>query len=141
MSLKPVRTFIKTRLSETNSSFKEHKDGFNRDNIHRSQLNKSYFIDIVSSDNESTEGRVVTDEIVARVEVFYKGFRNTQSAIDNALDEINNFKLRASNPSNFTSTIKRAVCESIEVEQLNESNDNSFILTINMSVTACFAVI
>ena len=64
-----------------------------------------------------------------------------QSAIDNALDEINNFKLRASNPSNTTTTIKRVVCESIEIEPINESNDNSFILIINMSVTACFAVI
>ena len=141
MSLKPVRSFIKSRLSETSSSFKEHKDGFNRDNIPRSLLNKSYFIDVASSNNESTEGRVVTDEITARVELFYKGYRNTQSTIDDAMDEANNFKLRASNPSHFSSLIKRVVCESIEVDPLADSNDNSILVTINMSITACFAVI
>ena len=141
MSLKSVRTFIKSRLTETSSGFKEHKSGFDRDDIPRSLLNKSYHIDIDSSNHAESDNGVITDTVSARLELFYKGYRAVQSTIDNAMDEAHNFRLRASNPSRMTEVIKGVVVNSVEIDPLYETNDNSMIVTINLTVTAVFAVI
>jgi len=141
MSLKPVRTFIKNRLAETNTGFREHKDGFNRDDIPRSLLNKSYFIDVVGTNHSANENGYVEDKVSAKIELFYKGFRTVQTSIDNAMDEAHQFRLRACNPSKATGAIRSVVVDSIDVDPLSETNDNSIIVTINLSVTAVFAVI
>ena len=140
MSLKPVRTYLKSRLSDSDSSYKEHKDGFNRDNIPRTSFNKSYHIAINSVDNISNEGGYVESSVSTRVELFFKGFRNIQTAIDDSIDKANDVKLRASNPANWTSTIKGVVCDSISAETL-ETNDNVVIMIMEFTITTAQAVV
>ena len=101
MSLKPVRTYIKDRLTATDSSFKEHS---------------------------------------IKVQLYYKGYRNIQSAIDSAIDQAHDFKLRAINPANWTSTVKSVVCDNIRTTTL-DANDNVVIMEIDLTIMAASAVI
>tara|TARA_R110000824_G_scaffold362789_1_gene550775 strand:- start:446 stop:868 length:423 start_codon:yes stop_codon:yes gene_type:complete len=140
MSLKPVRTYIKDRLTATDSSFKEHTDGFNTDNIGRNTLDKSYHILVDSVDNQESGGNYVQDSISIKVQLYYKGYRNIQSAIDSAIDQAHDFKLRAINPANWTSTVKSVVCDNIRTTTL-DANDNVVIMEIDLTIMAASAVI
>ncbi len=133
-----VRTYLKAQLIATNSDFREWRDGFNRDNIPKSVFNKSFFISYSNSSNNLTSGQMVDDNISATVELFFKGFRDPQEAIDVAMDLAHLFKLRASDPCNFTSGIKHVVGNSITPEPV-VSNDNSIIITLDFSLRMIFS--
>jgi len=140
MSLKPIRTYFKTRLTETDSNFKEHKNGFSdRDDLPNSLFNKSFFISVNSVNNNEHAGNFVKDEISVRIDIFFKGYRDVQLSLENAFDLVNTFRLKSVNPKNNTDLIKFVDCSGIDVEHL-PNNDNDIILTLNFSVTAIFAV-
>jgi hypothetical protein len=127
-------------LNETDSTFREHTNGFtDRDDIPNNVFNKSYFIGINSVDNNEHAGNYVKDTVSVRVDIFFKGYRNVQSSLDDALDLANTFRLKAVNPSKVTDLVKFVDCTGIEIEHL-ANNDNDIILTLNFLVTAIFAV-
>lgn len=140
MSISKVRDFISARLKEEDSSFKQWGDGFNRDNIPRTIFNKCYFIRLSNPTNNVTENGYVDDNIEAELELFFKGFRDPQEAIDKALDVAYNIKLRSSNPCHWDNTIKYVSVDSVVAEPI-ESNDNSIIIRLSYSIRLIAAVI
>ena len=135
-----ARDFIKARLLEENSAFKQWGDGFNRDNIPRTIFDKAYFIRLSNPSNNVTENGYIDDNIEAELELFFKGFRDPQEAIDKALDVAYNIKRRSSNPCHWDTTIKYVSIDSIVAEPI-ESNDNSIIIRLVYSFRLIAAVL
>ena len=114
-----------------NNGLKEWKDGFNRDNIPKSVLDKSYFMSYSISTVEN--GTTMEDNINIEIEHFFKGYRNPQDAIDNAMELCNSIRLEILDPQTIASfnevTILGIDSVSQTPEPLNASNDNSIIVT------------
>ena len=142
MSFSSVRDYFKSQLTALDSSFREHVDGFETENIARNIFNKSYHIVINNPSNVETDNCRVEDNISVRVQLFFKGGKTSklQSSLDNALDIGHDYKLKSSNIKDFPSTIKRVVGTSVIASPL-ETNDNSIIITIEFTVLAVFSVI
>jgi len=135
MAFTAARDYIKARLLEVDSQFREHKDGFNRDNIARNILNKSYFITLSNPANNETYNCRVDDSISVVLELFYRGGKTStlQDSLDTALDLGHDVKLQASNLSRLTGGIKKCVGNSVKADPL-ETNDNSFIITVEFTL-------
>jgi len=140
MAISDVRTYLKSRITDENSSFYEHLDGFNANNIPTNIKTRSFFIEYQQPSNLSTEGDVINDQVTATVKLFFKGYRSVRDSIDSAMDECHNIKLRASNMSNYSAVIKRCTCDSVTIEPV-ESNDNNFVVTMSFDIEMFFDVI
>ncbi len=142
MAFTELRSYLKARLADTDSALREHKDGFNRDNIGRNILNKSYFITLSNPANFTTENCIVDDFVDAKVEIFFRGGKTSglQAALDAATDLGHNFKLRAVNHTNFTGGIKIATSSSVKPEPF-DTNDNSIIISVEFTFRMVFSVL
>ncbi len=118
------------------NGFKEWKDGFNRDNIPKSVLNKSYFMSYEINTVEN--GTQMEDNISITLEHFFKGYRNPQDAIDNAMELCNSIRLEILDPQTIASFSEVTILGIDSVSQipepLNASNDNSIIVTTSFSL-------
>ena len=138
MSLSQIRTYFSNRLLEVDSDFREHPDGFNRDNISSTNFDKSYFI-FPGNLGSVTFDQITDDSMIWRVELFFKGYRDPQEAIDNAIDVANLFRLQC---------VKREFCltgENIKNVLLNsmtvnpvDTNDNLIIIELQFAVRLAF---
>ena len=133
MSISVVRSFVSNRVLEEDSNFKQWGDAFNRDNIPRSIFDRAYFIQYENPSNNDTENCYVDDNVTATLELFLKGYRSPQEALDNAMDKAYRIKLRSSNPTHWTDLIKHVVVESV-VPSPVDSNDNSIIITLEYTL-------
>lgn len=118
------------------NGFKEWKDGFNRDNIPKSTLDKSYFMSY--SINTVENGITMEDNINVTLETFFKGYRDPQTAIDNAMELMNTVRLEILDPETIASFVDVNLLGIDSVSQtptpLNTSNDNSIIITTEFNV-------
>ena len=140
MAISDVRTYLKNRITDENSCFYEHTDGFNAENVPTNIKTRSFFIEYQNPSNLSTEGALIHDQVTATVRLFFKGYRTVQQSIDSAMDTCHNIKLRASKISNYTATIKRCTCNSVTIEPV-ESNDNNMIVTMEFDIEMFFNTI
>ena len=140
MAISDVRTYLKNRITDENSSFYEHDDGFNADNVPTGIKTRSFFIEYQQPSNLSTEGDLIHDQVTATVRLFFKGYRSVKDSIDSSMDTCHNIKRRASKISNYSSTIKRVTCNSVTIEPV-ESNDNNMIVTMEFDIEMYFDVI
>ena len=141
MSLSSVRAYFKSRVTDEVSSAVEHKDAFNIENMHTNARDKMYHIIYQNSSNVETHGDRVTDNVSVTLSMVFKGYRDTQAAFDSTTDTVHNIKLRASKISNYTSGIKRVVCDSINITPVDDSNDNILLATMEFSVRMDFTTI
>ena len=141
MSIKVVRDYFKDRIKDEIPSAVEHKDAFNLENMHVSARDKMYHIIYQNSNNLETNGDLLTDEISVTITMIFKGYRDTQATFDNTSDTVYNIKRRASKISNYTSNIKRVVCDNINITPADDSNDNNLLVTMGFSVRMCFNTI
>ena len=140
MSISVVRSYLKSRITDENSSFYEHVDGFNANNVPTNIKTRSYFIEYQNPSNLSTEGDLIHDQVTATVRLFFKGYRSVKDSIDSSMDTCHNIKRRAIKISNYSSTIKRVTCNSVTIEPV-ESNDNNMIVTMEFDIEMYFDVI
>lgn len=139
MSLSAVRTYLKARLKDTDSSFREWKDGFNSSNIPSNIFNKAFHISYQQSSTNNIE-QIIDSNVTAEVLIFYKGYRNVQSAYDSAMDLSHKLKQKAVNPSNLSGAIKRVYCDSVTIEPV-EDNDNAFIIKLDFTLRMMFTTL
>ena len=140
MAISSVRSYLKSRITDENSSFYEHTDGFSTDNIPTGIKTRAYYIEYQQPSNISTEGDLIHDQVTATVRLFFKGYRTVQQSIDSAMDTCHNIKRRASKISNYTSDIKRCTCSSVTVEPV-EGNDNNIVVTMQFEFECFYNVI
>lgn len=139
MSLSQVRQYFRDRLNAVDSSFKEHEDGFNRENIPSTLLNKSFFIDLGDVSSQPLSDLHIQDLMATQVFLHFKGYNNIQSKIDEAYDLAHTFRIECIKPINaMTGTnIKNVVCDNINVDHI-ETNDNTVIVTLDFTVRLLF---
>lgn len=133
-----IRTYIKNQVSSYDSTYQHWDDGFNRDNIPSTILDKSYFISYqVPSVDQSQAFHEYSVEV--SIEFFHKGFRNITQAIDTYSDNailISDNILSVSNIEAFRLTddfpIQSVGLNSMAIDNI-QSNDNSFIITLDFN--------
>ncbi len=135
-----VRSYVSARILEIDSDFREWNDGFNKDNIPSSLLDKSFFVEygLETPDQENT---FITDTIAVTLTVFFKGFRNVKVALDSSMDladdirinVLSKAKLGASNYLNITNL-------SMESSPIDESNDNSIAIEMTFNFLTTKAI-
>lgn len=135
-----VRDFMIARIKEESSDFKEWKDGFNRDNIPRTIFNRAFFIQYNSVTLQDDEGCFFFDDVSMNVDLFFKGFRDPQSALDSAMDTAQNIRRRAMNPKRAGDVIKRVDGLSITPEPV-DTNDNAIIVSLSFNLRTVFEVL
>ena len=141
MSISSVRSYFKSRITDEVSSAIEHTDAFNIENISLTGRDKIYHIIYQNNSNLETHGDRIADNVSVTINMVFKGYRDTQSTFDSTSDTVHNIKRRASKISNYTSNIKRVVCDSISINPSDDSNDNVLLVTMEFSVRMDFNTI
>lgn len=141
MSISVVRDYFKDQIKDEVAAAVEHTDAFNIENMHTNARDKMYHIIYQNDSNIETHGDRITDNISVTISMVFKGYRDTQAAFDSTSDTVHNIKRRASKISNYTSGIKRVVCDSINITPADDSNDNILLVTMEFSVRMDFNTI
>lgn len=131
-----IRTFISTQILALYPDFREWKDAFNIENIPSTIFNKSFhiFYTIPNADKMQT---TIMDSIDVTLKLFFKGERDTQIALDSAMDTAHLIRLniisKSATPSGYLSIDNN----SIEASPL-ESNDNKIVITLTFTAKKYF---
>ena len=141
MSISVVRDYFKDQITDEVAAAVEHTDAFNIENMHTNARDKMYHIIYQNDSNIETHSDRITDNISVTISMVFKGYRDTQAAFDSTSDTVHNIKRRASKISNYTSGIKRVVCDSISINPSDDSNDNILLVTMQFSVRMDFNTI
>lgn len=141
MSLSAVRSYFRDRIKDEIPNALEHTEAFNIDNMHVNSRDKMFHIIYQNTSNLETDGNRVTDNISVTISMLFKAYRNTQATFDSTSNTAHNIKLRASKISNYTSGIKRVVCDNITITPSDDSNDNILLVEMGFSVRMDFNTI
>jgi hypothetical protein len=141
MSFRPVREYLKDRLLEIDSDFQVYDDAFENDSIGDNNFDKRfqifYQVDSATVSNQLT----TTDEVAARVTLFFDGGREAQESFDNAMDLANVYRIQCLKIDKLRQYVhlKRVVCTSIVPEPL-DSNNNMIKVILNFRINMIFGV-
>lgn len=138
MTLDGLRGFFRTQIDAL--GYREWEDGFNRNNIPATVIDRAYHLQI---------GRIVSApanqlhhvfSFPIKVSVHRKGFRNPSVAIDQTLADAQNIMsvILAPETRLQTNGLKDIRPTSVEVVPLSESNDNAVIVEIEFSSVLIF---
>ena len=130
MSFSGILPYVRARMSALN--FDEHPDAFNSENIPRTDFDTIYHVEIgdATSVNEAHDNVEINVPVIVRL--FKRHFRNTNETRDEVMaiaDSVVDEFVRA-NVRLTDSSIKTISFDSMSIEQLDESNDNASILTL-----------
>ena len=128
-----IRTYFSSRIKEIDPDFKPWKDGFAFDNIPSTFINKTYHLayQIESTDHIDTS---ILDNYSISLLLFFKGYRDVQTALDNSMTLANNIRVNIINRNNvFSSSFYNIKAVSMIPEAL-ESNDNSMYVTLEFEL-------
>lgn len=137
MTLGGLHPFIKAAVESV--GLKEWKDGFNVQNIPASILNGSFHVAVGQISAENANQLVHNFRAPVKVNLFFKGYRDPQSAKDAALDkgqEVLNALLKPT-VRLASEGLKDIRPVSIQPLPIDGSNDNSLILEL---VFECFLI-
>ena len=132
MAISSVRPYFRARMKALN--FKEHKDGFNFNNVPSTLQDKTFHID--SGDLTIGSANQLTHEIDYKVtvRVYKRGFRDPNAALDAVDQTTETILTEILKPSNRLGTdIKDVVPDAIRKVPLDNSNDNAIILEMDFT--------
>ena len=135
MKLTDVLPFFRTRL--TALGYKEWDDSFNFDNIPSNIIDRRFHLEAL--DAQGIRNNQLDQEVSfpVTVRIFFKAFRNTSSARDNAIAAGQQILETVLQPetrvANFSDGIKNVVFDSMLIEDAIASNDNITVLTLGFS--------
>ncbi len=141
MSFRPVRQYLEDRLLEVDQDFEVYDNAFENDNVGDNNFDKRYQI-FYQVDNASVSNQLTTtDEVTARVTLFFDGGRETQEAFDSAMDLANIYRIQCLKIDKIRpyTHLKRVVCTSIIPEPL-DSNDNSIKVLLTFRISMIFGL-
>lgn len=142
MSFKPIRTFLETQLLKIDSDFEVYDQGFENSEIGFNDFNKRYHIFYGNIQTSDANQNTTNDTVNATVTLYFKGARSATLALDDSLDIANNFRIECLKRANFTNYtfIKKVVCNSINAEPVDASNDNAIKIKLEFSVSVMFGL-
>lgn len=132
MGLANIYPYFRARMKALD--FKEHKDGFNRDNIPATVLDKSFHI----LTPNGTGGGVNQNhqDVGTSVSIMFvlKGYRDPTDAKERAMQQLEKCIKEICNVRNRTDSLFNVVFEDYRMDPVNESDDNQVL--VDMSFTA-----
>lgn len=132
MSLANIYPYFRARMNAL--EYREHEDGFSRDNIPSSLLNESYHILTSSGVGGSINQNHQDVGVNVNLMVAYKGFRHPSDAKEKALVEIDKILKEICNIKNRTSSLLNVVFDGFDMVELDVTNDN--VVMVEMNFTA-----
>jgi len=139
--LADVRPYFRARMNSL-SGYKEHRDGFNFDNIPRTIFNKAYHIENPSGGRRGPYdnlGQDIEEDVILRV--FYSGRRNVGETLDSVMTNYQTIlETILDKDQRLGTEIKNVYLTNKSLLPLAEDNDNAIILEIEFTclVTLCF---
>ena len=133
MSLVHIRPYFRARMNAL--GFREWTDAFNIENIPSNILDRSYHIESnsVAGDSIHMEDQELNGTV--NIKVFIKGYRTPADAVDKAMEYGDSIITECCKASNrLVGNLKNVVLNSLSIEPLALTNDNSAILTIAFNV-------
>lgn len=138
MSLSNVYPYFRSRMKGL--GYKEHDEGFDRDNIPSTVLNKSFHI--LSSSGSGGTINQNHQEVGVDINLRYciRGYRKPTDAKETALKEMQTILEDICNITNRTSTLFNVVFNDFSMEQLSESNDNVVVTDLGFTAFVILAM-
>jgi len=134
MSMQDVRSYFRARLNSL--SLEEWTDAFNVENIPSVLLDTYYHIDNKSFSNVTYSHDVQEAENTVLIRSFVKGYRTLSSSYDAAVkrgEDILKVCVKATN-SKTQSGIKDVRFQAVEIDPIDQTNDNVFLITSSFVV-------
>lgn len=135
MSFKPVRQYLTDRLLEVDSDFEVYDATFANDFVGDNDFNKRFHIFYGNITATVANQNTTTDTINAVVTLYFRGYRDSNEALDAAMDIANEYRMNCLRQSKLAGQIhiKRVVCNSIAAEPMPE-NDQQFKVLLSFSI-------
>lgn len=130
-----VRNYVRSVATDLT----EWKDGFNRDNIPASLKNKSYFCSYEISSNDP-QGDYEINTVRVTIEVFFRGFKDAQGALDSAMDSVNVLSLNLCSLASINAYKAtddfpiQSVTRLSQVPSPINTNDNQILITLELEM-------
>lgn len=138
MNLSQARTYIKNQIALHDSSLKEWKDTFNRDNVPSSMVDNHYHISFGSLTSAQREN-YVEDNWTTVVTIWKRGFTNPVNAFDAIMDTANCIRMSIIQPEADTlENILSVESVSIEPEPIDDTNDNIIMVSLEFNMRLIF---
>lgn len=140
MSLTAVRPYFRARLNSL--GYKEWDDAFYAENIPENIIDKAYHIDANEINRASFSQTDLQLEHVVTTRLFFKGFFTPKDALDKTMERLDAILKEVLKPSNRltgTSGLRNVDLQSVSIEPLADSNNNTLmvLLTWNVQVNLC----
>lgn len=138
-SLSAIKPWFRNRLESLD--FEEHVDGFDTDNIGEIDIDRVYHVrplTVTGGPINHTDQRTETD---VELKVFFKGGTNADSAIDDAIIEVEQIVKECCNVKNRTSDgLLNVIFQRAEIEPRSVDNNNSVLVTFDFTVQVLLGV-
>lgn len=140
MNYSKIRKYIVDTVKTFDSDFKEHKDAFNPDNISKTNFNKGFFVEYSIPSIVPGAENFFTADATASVQFFFKGYRNAQSSLDDAMDTVGKLTQALTSFQNITAfriTDDVPIQKCAPVSQIPEplqTNDNAIIINLELNL-------
>lgn len=140
MKYSKIRTYIKDTIEAYDNKFKEHVDAFNTENIPRTNFNKGFHISYSVPSIDYASEVNLTASCIANVTFYFKGYRDTQQALDDAMNTVCDISQVLSSVKNLTAfraTDDFPIQVLYPISQVPEglqSNDNSMIINLDLNL-------
>lgn len=140
MSWTLVRPYFNAIMES--AGFDEWPDGFATDNIPSNILDRAFHVQIGPITGTGQNQSAQETESTVTIRMYFKGFRDPQSAIDTAIEQTETVMKECVKPSNRTATpgIKNVVFNESNIDPIDASNDNAVVVTTSYSVRVILAV-
>ena len=134
MSITLVKPYFSTKC--TTAGFEEWLDGFGDDNIPSTLLDRAFHQRVISVDGRGINQETIEFVVTHEVKVFFKGFDDPMSAIDQSLVDCQSLIVSIINIADVAdANIKGVFFESMSIDPFdNAVNDNIIIATLRFSV-------
>ena len=139
MSVTLVRSYFRTHMNAL--GWKEHRDGFNYENIPANIFDGVYHIESgdVRSDGVSQGDIELATSISVRL--FLKGHRDPAGGIDRGISDGEKIIARMMSAANrLGAGIKNVLFQSMNVRAWHSSNDNALVVTLDFEVKTNLAI-
>lgn len=139
MSLDLIRPYFRAQVSSL--GFEEWPDGYGDDNIPATILDRSFHQRVISVDGRAVNQETIEYMTTHSVKVFFKGFNDPSSAIDQGILDAQSIIVKCMKLSDYTTAgLKGIFFDSMTVDPYDETaNDNIIVATIifNIRVFNC----
>jgi len=139
MSFKPVRTFLQSRLLETDDEFEVFDQAFNNDQIGDSDFNKRFHIFYGEVNTTAANQNTTQDVVAATVTLYFRGYRDTSEALDSSMDLANKYRINCLRQSYLKTetNIKKVICQNITATPL-PTNDLAIKVELKFNISMIF---